>query len=205
MDNNQEKSNHISDLEQSSSGLYAQPAPPEEGVPSLEELQGALAAKTEEAGQMREKYLRLAAEFENYKKLAIRDQREHVRFANEQLVKELLPVIDNLERAIQSSKDKAGGDALTAGVELTLKQALEAFEKFDVRPIKSVGEPFNPVCHQAVVRVESHRLPENSVVEEFQRGYYLHDRVLRAAMVSVATSPAVQSEDDAVAGEPATE
>jgi molecular chaperone GrpE len=194
MDNTNELPNIINDLgdqpAETSAGEAASGAPAEE-TGSLEELRSQLAAKTEEAQGFQDKYLRLAAEFENYKKLALRDQRDHVRFANERLLKELLPVIDNLERAIHSGKTNTSGEALVQGVELTLKHALETMEKFGVRQIPSVGEPFDPACHQAVTRVESDTVPENSVVDEFQRGYYLHDRVLRAAMVSVATPATV--------------
>lgn len=200
MDNTGKLPNSLNDLgdQPTEAATGAPPAEGQEthaqGTASAEEIQKQLAAKTEEAQGLQDKYLRLAAEFENYKKLALRDQRDHVRFANERLLKELLPVIDNLERAIHSGKGNSGGDALVQGVELTLKHALEILEKFGVRQIPSIGEPFDPACHQAVTRVESGTVPENSVVDEFQRGYYLHDRVLRAAMVSVA-GPAVSAED----------
>ncbi len=157
------------------------------------DLKQALAAKTDEAQGLQEKYLRLAAEFDNYKKLAQKEQRDFSRFANENILKELLPVIDNLERAIKSAKESKGGqgaNGLIQGVELTLKQFLETLTKFGVRPIASIGEPFDPAHHQAVARVESAAAPENSVVEEYQKGYLLHDRILRAAMVTVSVGPA---------------
>lgn len=151
-------------------------------------LKQALTAKIDEAQGLQEKYLRLAAEFDNFKKLAQKEQREFSRFANENILKELLPIIDNLERAIQSAKElkeNRSSNGLIQGVELTLKQFLEALTKFGVQPITSVGEPFDPTHHQAVARVES-AAPENSVVEEYQKGYRLHDRILRAAMVTVS-------------------
>ncbi len=83
------------------------------------------------------------------------------------------------------------------GVELTLKQLTEALAKFGVRPIASVGEPFDPTCHQAVAQVESAAVAANTVVEEFQKGYLLHDRLLRAAMVSVSTGTQDKPEDSA--------
>ena len=153
---------------------------------SVEELKQALAAKTEEIKALQDKYLRLAAEFDNYKRLSQREQRDYARFANESLLKELLPIIDNLERAIRASKENQGRDGLIQGVELILKQFMETLAKLGVRPISSVGKVFDPSRHQAVARVESSNVPPDSVVEECQRGYYLHDRVLRAAMVTVA-------------------
>jgi molecular chaperone GrpE len=153
-------------------------------------LQGALTAKTEECKALNEKYLRLAAEFENYKRLAQRDQREQLKFSNEQLLKELLPVIDNMERAIKAARDNGGSSALIQGVDLTLKQLSGALTKFGVQPVEAVGKAFDPSAHQAVSHVASDHVPSDHVVDEFQKGYRLHDRILRAAMVSVSSGPA---------------
>jgi len=191
----EENTKRISELgSQSGDGPAAVPGEQTaEGEPNeLAGLKQTLAAKTDEAQGLQERYLRLAAEFDNFKKLAQKEQREFSRFANENILKELLPIIDNLERAIQAAKEQnenQNRNGLIQGVELTLKQFLEALTKFGVQPITSVGEPFDPACHQAVARVES-AAPENSVVEEYQKGYRLHDRILRAAMVTVSTGPA---------------
>jgi molecular chaperone GrpE len=151
------------------------------------ELQQALAAKTEECQGLNDRYLRLAAEFENYKRLAQRDQRDHIRYGNEQILKELLSVVDNLERAVKAAKDSGNNDGLVQGVDLTLKQLMGVLTKFGVQPIATVAQPFDPSAHHAVTSVASTQVAENYVVEEFQRGYRLHDRILRAAMVSVST------------------
>lgn len=151
------------------------------------ELQQALAAKTEEARSLNDKYLRLAAEFDNYKRLSQKDQRDQIRFGNESLLKELLPVVDNLERAIKASREGGSNEVLMQGVELTLKQLAAALTRFHVTPIETIGKPFDPATHQSVTVVPSEQVPEQHVVDEFQRGYLLHDRVLRAAMVSVST------------------
>ncbi len=151
------------------------------------DLQRALAAKTDECKGLNDRYLRLAAEFDNYKRLAQRDQRDQIKFGNEQILKELLPVVDNLERAIKSAKSNSVSDPLTQGVELTLKQLLGALTKFGVKPVDSVGQVFDPATQQAVAQVPSDTVAENHVVEEYQKGYFLHDRILRAAMVSVST------------------
>lgn len=153
----------------------------------VSELQLALAAKAEEVTGLNDKYLRLAAEFDNYKRLAQRDQRDQIRFGNEHLLKELLPVVDNLERAIKSSREGAGSDVLIQGVDLTLKQLTGALTKFYVVPVETIGRPFDPATHQSVTSVASDTVPEQHVVDEFQRGYLLHDRILRAAMVSVSS------------------
>jgi len=143
-------------------------------------------AAQEELQICQDKYLRLAAEFENYKRRAQRDQSDSIRFGNESLLKNLLPIIDNLERAIQCAKDAGTSGPLLEGVELTHKQFLETVGKLGVRQICSAGSPFDPTIHQAVTQVESDGVEPNTVIEEFQKGYLLHDRILRPAMVSVA-------------------
>lgn len=160
-------------------------APEEAGL--ISELQQALSAKADEVKALNDKYLRLAAEFDNYKRLIQRDQRDQIRFGNEPVLKELLPVVDNLERAIKSSREGGNSDILIQGVELTLKQLTGVLAKFHVTPIETVGQPFDPATHHSVTSVASKKVPEHHVVEEFQRGYLLHDRILRAAMVSIST------------------
>ncbi len=158
----------------------------------------ALVAKTEECKNLSDKYLRLAAEFENYKRLAQRDQRDQIKFGNELLLKELLPVIDNMERAIKAASANGNGEqtALVQGVDLTLKQLSGILAKFGVQAVETVGVAFDPGAHQAVSHVPSDKVPSNHVIDEFQKGYRLHDRILRAAMVSVSSGPEFSGEYD---------
>jgi len=186
MTEDHQNANTIENLDTPSPGDC--PATKDTGL--VEELQLALAEKTEKFNELNDKYLRLAAEFDNYKRLAQRDQRDLIRFGNEQLLKELLPVVDNLERAVKASRDGGGSDVLIQGVDLTLKQLTGALTRFHVLPVETVGQPFDPATHQAVASVASEKVPEQHVVDEFQRGYRLHDRTLRAAMVSVSTGQA---------------
>jgi len=155
----------------------------------VDELQQALAAKAEEVKGWNDKYLRLAAEFDNYKRLNQRDQRDLIRFGNEQLIKELLPVVDNLERAIKASRNGGTSEVLIQGVDLTLKQLTGALTRFHVIPVETAGQLFDPAKHQAVASVTSEHVPERHVVDELQRGYLLHDRILRPSMVSVSAGP----------------
>jgi molecular chaperone GrpE len=149
-----------------------------------------LDAKAEEIQVLNDKYLRLAAEFENYKRRSQRDQSDTLRFANEKILKELLPTIDNLERALQCAQEQSTNiDALLQGVQLTHKQFIDTLSKFGVTQISSVGEVFDPAKHQAVANVESDTIPEQHVLEEYQKGYFLHERILRPAMVTVAIPP----------------
>lgn len=167
--------------------------------PLLVEAQKALNSKTDECKALHDKYLRQAAEFDNYKRLAQRDQRDQIKFGNEQLLRELLPVIDNLERAIKAAHDSDQGasSALVQGVDLTMKQLSGSLAKFGVQAIETIGQAFDPTTHQAVAHVPSDNVPANHVVEEFQKGYRLHERMLRAAMVSVSSGPATANEHGA--------
>jgi len=159
-------------------------------------VQTALAEKVEECKTLNDKYLRLAAEFDNYKRLTQREQRDQIKFGNEQLLQELLPVVDNMERAIKAARDNGGSSALVRGMDLTLKQLSGALAKFGVQAVESVGQAFDPSAHQAVSHVPSDSVPPNHVVDEFQKGYRLHERILRAAMVSVSSGPANVSDED---------
>lgn len=187
---------HASDFEGDASTPAPEgDAPSEVSKETVDELKEALATKTEEARDYQDRYLRLAAEFENYKRRAQRDQQEYARYANETLLKELLTTVDNLERAVQFSKEQHGKEGLLEGVELTLKQLMETLTKFGVRPVTSLGESFDPSRHQAVARTESQE-EANTVVDEYQKGYFLHDRILRPAMVTVATEKASANEQE---------
>lgn len=169
-------------------------SPENEAEPSA--IQDELAVKSEECKALNDKYIRLAAEFDNYKRLSQRDQRDQIRFGNEQLLKELLPVVDNMERAIKAAQASGGDSALVQGVELTLKQLSGALAKFGVQTIETAGQEFDPSAHQAVSYGPSDDVAANTVLDEFQKGYRLHDRILRAAMVSVSSGPAQGNERD---------
>jgi molecular chaperone GrpE len=178
-------------------------SPEAKEIPTV--LQSELTAKNEELQNLNDKHLRLAAEFENYKRRAQRDQSDTVRYANEKLLKDLLPTVDNLERAIQCSREQANSEGLLEGVELTYKQFLDTLEKLGVKQVaKSIGEPFDPAKHQAVGQVESSTVAENCVVDEYQKGYFLQDRILRPAMVTVA-QVAITDDSSTPPGEEHTE
>ncbi len=148
----------------------------------------------EELQILQDKYMRLAAEFENYKRRAQRDQSDSIRFGNEALLKNLIPIIDNLERAIQFAKEAGNTGPLLEGVELTHKQFLETIGKVGVQQLCATGNSFDPSVHQAVTQVESEKVEPNTIIEEFQKGYLLHERILRPAMVSVAKEKSALTE-----------
>jgi len=139
------------------------------------------------AQKMEDSYLRVNAEFENYKKRMIRESSDRFKYFNLDLIKELLPSLDNLERAITHAKNEnTDVDGMIVGLEMVNKMTHEVFEKFGVSRVSTIGEAFDPNVHQAVGVVESDSVPENQVVEECLGGYLLHGRIIRPAMVRVS-------------------
>ena len=157
--------------------------PPEGEIHRLREE---LAARTREAEANQDRYLRAMAEFDNARKRAVREREELIKGANESLIRELLPVLDNLDRALAAAKGDPSAAAVSAGVELIQRELLRTLEKFGVTTFGSVGAPFDPERHEAIARVPATGRPDMTVVDEIARGYLLGGRVLRAAMVTVA-------------------
>ncbi len=155
----------------------------------VERLRAELAAREREARGHEERALRTVAEFDNARKRAQREREEHTRFANESLIRELLPVLDNLDRALAAGRADPGAAALTAGVELIQREFLRVLEKVGVAPFASVGDRFDPERHEAIARVPGAPHEEAAVVSETARGYLMHGRVLRPATVTVAVPP----------------
>jgi len=143
-----------------------------------------------------DKFLRVSAEFENYKKRTAREMDEFRKFANESLLMKLLPVVDNLERAIASTQEeKSSENSIAEGINLTLKDILNIFETFKVKPIESLNKPFDPNFHQAVMQEEVEGTEENIVIKEFQKGYMIGNRLLRPAMVVVSKAKTDKSDN----------
>ena len=137
-----------------------------------------------ERDALQDRLLRTAAEFDNYRKRMDRERRDLAEYTAGEAIKDLLPIIDNLERALQAS---ALDDPLRKGVELIHKQMLEILRRRGVTPIEALGADFDPNVHEAVTQEESAQHREGEVMEELQRGYKVGDRLLRPAMVKVAT------------------
>jgi len=155
----------------------------------VQTLQAELAAAREEARQSHERWLRERADLENLKKRAARERAETIRFANENVLKDLLPILDNLERALEHARAGGDGQRLAEGVALIRKSLLDLLERHGVRRIEAKGTPFDPTQHEAMAQVESRTHEPNLVVEEHQPGYRLNERLLRPALVSVAKAP----------------
>ena len=147
-------------------------------IDNTEELKDQLAAE-------KDRVLRLSAEFENYKKRRQRELNEFKKFANEMVFKQLLSVVDNLERAISAAEENIES-GLLEGVMLTHKEIITLLETFNVKAIEAQSQTFDPNFHQAVTQVETDEHPDNTVITVLQKGYLLHDRLIRPAMVVVS-------------------
>ncbi len=173
-----------------------QAAAPEQTLESAEEavsadiaaMQDQLRELSNQVDAARDQYLRTLADFQNFRRRTEEQKGELVRFANRELVAQFLPILDNFERAMNSAAKSQNYEALMGGVSLTYRQLQEFLQKNGVNPIEALGAEFDPNLHEAVMRVEDGEHPENTVVEELQRGYTMHDRVVRPSMVKVARS-----------------
>ncbi len=155
----------------------------------IDELKKKSEEKEKEIKEHHDRLLRLAADFENYKKRAAKEKEEWTKFANEDLIRAILPFIDNLERAINHAEKVSDTGVLIEGVRLTIQQLLQTLSRFGLSTFESVGKPFDPTVHEAMLVVETDKHEPNQVVEEFQKGYLLNDRLLRPATVSVSKPP----------------
>jgi len=152
-----------------------------------EDLEEKLKSKTLEAQENYDRLLRTSAEFENYKKRVSREMEEFRKYSNQALIKEMLSVVDNLELAMNSTNGHETIDkGLLDGLEMTHREILKVFEKFHVKPISAIGQSFDPTFHEAVMQEETCEYPDNTVINELQKGYLIHDRLLRPSMVAVA-------------------
>lgn len=155
----------------------AQQAPAGNSAPSAESRESA------ETRDLKDRYLRSLADFENFRKRAEREKSDFYKYALSGVLRELLPVLDNFDRALEQAE---GGDDFHKGVLLIYKQLFSVLQKYGLRPIQDSNVPFDPAVHEAVVSEEDPSVPSHTVVAVLQKGYFLHDRVLRPAMVKVA-------------------
>ncbi|GFN22525.1 hypothetical protein TAMC210_08410 [Thermanaeromonas sp. C210] len=168
-------------------------APPEDETTFLKEE---LVARQEEIERLRSQLLRLQADFDNYRKRIRREQLELRQTACAELVKELLPVLDNLERAMASARGGSEEGALLSGIELVFRQLVEVLGRYGLSEVKALGQPFDPAYHEAVATEEAtDPQRHNLVTEELRKGYLLHGRLLRPALVKVALASAPETSE----------
>jgi len=165
-----------------------------EEAPEAYDPEKELGDAREEIAGLRDRMLRMAADNENFKKRVERERLAGLKYAGEIIFREILPVVDNLERAmgqgvIEGADAEKNLSALLAGVQLTLKSLTSTLEKFEVKAVESVGKPFDPQQQEAMTMDASDSIPVNHVILEFEKGYYYKDRLLRAAKVVVSSGP----------------
>jgi molecular chaperone GrpE len=153
------------------------------------ELLEQISLKDKEIAELKDKYLRGLAEADNVRKRMRQQSEESVRLQRESLLRDLLPITDNLERAVDAARGGGNGKPIVEGVEMVLRSLLDFLRNQGVAPRESIGQPFDPQFHEAVDHVESTDYPPNTVINEFHRGYQVGERMLRPARVSVAKAP----------------
>lgn len=185
-DKNSETKDRITDTE-NASPIKPEAAEEDKAPESVEDLKKKIADLEQASSENYDRFLRISAEFENYKKRAAREAQDFKKFANESLLKALLPVVDNLELALRSAEsNNAAEEKIAEGIELTLKEILSTLEKFGVEQIDCLEQPFDPTYHQAVMQEEADDHAENVVLRELQKGYLYNERLLRPSMVVVS-------------------
>jgi len=183
--NGSEKKNHVDIIEAIGEELHLG-GDKQRIEKEIGELKKKLEEKEKESKENHDRLLRTAADFENYKKRAAKEREDWTKFSNEDLIRSILPFIDNLERAVNHAQKVVDTGVLIEGVRLTIQQLLQNLTKFGLSSFESVGKPFDPAMHEAMLVVETNTHEPNQVVEEFQKGYLLNDRLLRPATVSVS-------------------
>jgi molecular chaperone GrpE len=161
-------------LEQEAAGEAADP------------VQAELQALRKLAEENQERYLRTQADFDNFRRRSRQEKEDFAKYASSKLVEQLLPVVDNFERAVAASKDSNDFESLLKGIEMTQRQLGQVLEQEGLKKMETEGQPFDPDYHQAIMQVESEEHEEGIIVEELQKGYVFKDKVLRPAMVKVA-------------------
>ncbi|MBE0575602.1 MAG: nucleotide exchange factor GrpE [Desulfuromonadales bacterium] len=189
---NQEKPEHesASEILEEMTAEKTEDLVTEEALDPVTKIKNEMEAARAEASKNWDLYLRERADLENARKRHQREKEDALRYANDRLLKEMVPVLDNLERAVAHAEQAGDNNqGLLEGVNMTISQFRKALEDFGVKPINAIGADFDPNLHQAMGHIESAEQAPNTVVTEFQKGYLLHDRLLRPSLVMVAKSP----------------
>ena len=160
-----------------------------------QKLQQEVETSRDDARKNHELYLRALADMENLRKRCQREKEDLAKFGNETLLREILPVADNLERAVEHAVQDEATDGLLEGVRMTLDQFSKVLEKFHVLPVESIGQVFDSAVHQAMGQIETEDFPANTVAQEMQKGYLLNDRLLRPSLVMIAKAPVAQNQE----------
>lgn len=161
----------------------------------IEQLEETLHKKTEEVQTYFDRLVRFQAEFENFKKRSYKEKKDFKKYCLEQIMLELLPNVDNLERGLESARNAEDIGPIIEGIEMIHRSFQNTLTKFGLQPIETEGQIFNPAHHEAMMTVDTTEHKNNMIIEEFQKGYILHERVIRPSLVSVAKHIAAVQED----------
>jgi len=164
-----------------------------EELSEMEKLQNEINALKEEVNQWKDKFLRKMAEFENYKKRVAEDQIQIVKYSNEKLIKELLPIIDDFERALTFSKDELKNNSVLQGVEMIYNKLMKVLSDYGLKKIDALNQPFDFHYHEALLQVPKDGVEPLTIIEEVEKGYLLNDKVIRHSKVIVASESSLQS------------
>lgn len=162
---------------------------PSEGGDGVDSEVDPLEAAQEESKRLRDQLLRTAADFDNFRKRSRRESGEAIERAREELLKELLPVFDNLERAAEHAQNAKDIAALSDGIQLVMKQFMDTVSKLGVEKLEATGQVFDPAVHEAIQQLETSEVPPGNVASQVQAGYKIGGRLLRPCMVVVAKAP----------------
>lgn len=171
------------------------PAEEEKELSPIEKLQEQLKKKDAELVEQKNDFLREKADLENFRKRLLKDKADAVQFANEKLLKELVQIDDNMDRALNAPNTSLQN--LKEGVEMIQKQLTSFLKNQKVEPIEAIGKPFDPSLHEVMTQIESEEHDENTVMQEYSKGYTLNGRILRSAKVVIAKQPAKETEESA--------
>jgi len=155
---------------------------------SKKDLNKKLEEVEKEKNEFSDRLLRNMAEFDNYRKRVAREKEDLIKYGNEKFAFDILSVMDNFERSLEQARKSQEVEPVIEGIEMIRKQFVSALEKFDVKPFESVGKPFDPERHEAMAQQEHDEYEENTVIEEYQKGYFLKEKLLRPARVIVSKS-----------------
>ncbi|MBO9598937.1 MAG: nucleotide exchange factor GrpE [Cohnella sp.] len=176
----------VAENEQVTSDPTVAAAEQDEAAKPIDEQDAKLAALERLAEENQNRYLRAQADFDNFRRRTMKEKEELAQYATAKLVGELLPVLDNFQRALQTSGDAAQSDSFAKGVDMIYRQLFQVLEAEGLKQMEPVGQPFDPEHHQAIMQVETDEYEEGIVVEAMQPGYWLKDKVIRPAMVKVS-------------------
>ena len=180
------KDKKIEDIQMESSEEASVPDIEAEPAESKEKLVEELEKTKKEAAENYDKYLRVTADLENFKKRAIKERADAINYGNERLIKDILPIVDSLERALDHAYNSEDFDAFVEGLKLIYDKILVSLKKHGVERIDAAGKDFDPNFHEAMSQVETEEFEDNKIVEEFEKGYLLNGRLLRPVKVSIS-------------------